>query len=178
MTASPKFICSCCGLEHETWPALTFKSPDNYNALSPDDQGRIAEINSDFCVINHTDQTDRFIRVTLMQPVINHCEDLQYGLWVSLSEKSFDDYVDNYDNENHETQYFGWLCNDIPGYEFGEGSIPATVCTKTGNQRPEIFPHKDFDHPFVHDFYNGITKEEAERRINDMLARTGQAGIP
>jgi hypothetical protein len=25
-----------------------------------------------------------------------------------------------------------------------------------GNDRPEIFPHEDFDHPFVRDYYNGI----------------------
>jgi len=30
-------------------------------------------------------------------------------------------------------------------------------------------PHEDFDHPFVYDYYNGISKEEAERRIHEML---------
>jgi len=38
--------------------------------------------------------------------------------------------------------------------------------TKTGNERPEIFPHEDFDHPFVKDYYSGISKKEAENRIN------------
>lgn len=171
MTGQIKYTCSCCGKEHFEWPALTFKSPDNYNSLSQQDKDTIAEIDSDFCVITYSDQTDRFIRCTLIQKIIDHCEDLEYGLWVSISDKNFNDYSSNFDNENHETTYFGWLCNDIPEYDFSD-SIPMTVLTKTGNQRPEIFPHKDFDHPFVKDYYSGITKEEAENRISDMLAKT------
>lgn len=173
MTGQIKYTCSCCGQDHYEWPALTFKSPDNYDTLSQEDKEKIAEIDSDFCIIKHSDQTDRFIRCTLTQKVNDHCEDLEYGLWVSLSEKSFDNYADNYDNENHETKYFGWLCNDIPEYEFKQ-SIPTTVFTKTGNKRPEIVPHEDFDHPFVKDYYNGISKQEAEKRINAMLCIVAQ----
>jgi len=35
--------------------------------------------------------------------------------------------------------------------------------------RPFVYPHQSYDHPFVDDFYNGITKEEAEKRINRVL---------
>ncbi|MBX3240816.1 MAG: DUF2199 domain-containing protein [Chitinophagaceae bacterium] len=174
MTEQIKYTCSCCGQEHIEFPALTFKSPDNYDTLSQQDKETIAKIDSDFCVITHPDQTDRFIRCTLTQKVIDHCENLEYGLWVSLSEKSFNDYSGNFNNENHETKYFGWLCNDIPEYEFKE-SIPTTVFTRTGSQRPEIVPHEDFDHPFVKDYYNGITKDEAERRIKTILNRIDPA---
>jgi len=168
MTEPIKYTCSCCGKEHEEWPSLTYTSPTNYNALSEEEKLSIGELDSDFCTIRYSDQTDRFIRCTLTQKVIDHCQDLDYGLWVSLSEKSFQDYSDNFDNDNHEEKYFGWLCNDLPGYDFAE-SIPTTVFTRTGNQRPEIVPHINFDHPFVKDYYNGITKQEAERRIIEML---------
>ena len=124
-------------------------------------------MDSDFCIVRHPDQTDRFIRTTLTQKVIDHCENLEYGLWVSLSEKSFQEYADNFKNQTLQTKYFGWLSNDIPEYEFLEG-IPTTVFTRTGNERPEIIPHKDFDHPFVKDYYDGITKQEAEKRIKAM----------
>ena len=168
MTEQIKYTCTCCGEEHYQWPALTFSSPDNYEALSQADKEATAEIDNDFCIIKHSDQIDRFIRCTLTQEVVDHCEDLEYGLWVSLSEKSFNEYSENFKNENHEMTYFGWLCNDIAGYEFKE-SIPTTVITRTGNDRPYIVPHKDFDHPFVKDYYNGITKLEAEGRIKAML---------
>ena len=82
MTEQIKYTCSCCGQEHYEWPALTFKSPDNYDSLSQTDKETIAEIDSDFCIVNHPDQTDKYIRGTLKQKVNDHCEDLEYGLWV------------------------------------------------------------------------------------------------
>ncbi len=159
-----KFICSECGNEHESWPAITFDTPVYFSELSEEDRQKICELSTDFCVIKHHDRTDRFIRATLIQEVIDECECLDYGIWVSLSEKSYDDYLENFNNENHEVQYFGWLSNNISGYD-GTTSVPTTVVTRTGNQRPEVFPHEDFDHPFVRDYYNGISKNEAERRI-------------
>lgn len=169
MNDTIKYICDCCGKEHESWPAITHNAPNSYNNLSTQEKEEIAVIDQDFCVIKYADDhIDRFIRVVFIQKVNDHCENLEYGFWVSLSETSFKDYLENFDNENHETQYFGWLSNYIPQYDFSN-SIPTTVVTKSGNDRPEIFPHNDFDHPFVKDFYNGITKEEAEKRIREIL---------
>jgi hypothetical protein len=168
MIGAQKYICSSCGQEHEEWPALAYISPTAYDNLTDDEKQNIGELTGDFCIIRYLDQTDRFIRCTLTQKVTDHCEDLEYGLWVSLSEKSFQDYSDNFKNENHETKYFGWLCSALPDCDFKE-SIPTTVFIRTGNHRPEIVPHQDFDHQFVKDYYNGITKIEAERRIKEML---------
>ncbi len=168
-----KYTCTCCGQEHEEWPALTYNSPDAYHNLTDEEKQNIGELKDDFCVIRHPDQIDRFIRCTLTQKVVDHCEDLEYGLWVSLSEKSFQDYSENFKNEHHVTNYFGWLCNDLRDYEFNE-SIPTTVFTRTGNDRPYIVPHQEFDHPFVNDYYAGITKQEAERRIMEMLRIAGE----
>lgn len=132
----------------------------------------LGQLNSDFCVIVYPDQTDRFIRCTLTQKVTDYCENIEYGIWVSLSEKSYNDYSDNFDKDNHLTEYFGWLCSSIPDYDDTLG-IPTTVKTRPGNNRPEVIPHQDFDHPFVRDYYNGITKKEAEKRIKDMLRKVG-----
>ena len=153
---------------HEDWPAIAFDAPTAYNVLSDSEKEEIAELSNDFCIINHPEQTDRFIRCTLTIKVNDHCEDLDYGVWVSLSEKSFLDYSDNFDNPNYETSCFGWLSNNIPDYDV-IASIPTTVITRPGNLRPEIVPHKDFDHQLVYDYYNGITKTEAENRIHKML---------
>ena len=162
------YVCPECGEPHSDWLALTFNSPANYNFLSELEKSQLGKLDSDFCKIHHKDQIDRFIRVTLTQKVNDVCENLDYGLWVSLSEKNYSNYKENFDNENHETRYFGWLCSNIP--EYGDTiSIPCDVITKLGNDRPEIFPHRDFDHLFVRDYYDGITKLEAEKRINEMI---------
>ncbi|MGN7987675.1 DUF2199 domain-containing protein [Pedobacter sp. 22226] len=163
-----EYKCSSCGEIHEEWPALTYNSPSYYNNLSENEKSTIGYLDSDFCTIDYPDGRARFIRCTLTQKVNDHCEDLEYGLWVSLSEKSFDDYSENFDNKNHEAGYFGWLSSWLPDYDFEE-SIPTNVNTRTGGFRPEIIPHEDFDHPFVRDYYSGISKAEAERRINEML---------
>jgi hypothetical protein len=171
MNLLPTHTCPSCGELHHDWPALAFSSPFHYNELNDHEKKTTATLDSDFCVIEDGETTDKFIRCTLSQTVNDHCEDLQYGLWVSLSEKSFQDYEDNYNNENHEVTYFGWLCSSIPGYE-DTLSIPTTVYTQVGNNRPEIVPHEDFDHPFVKDYYAGISKDEAERRIREMIEST------
>lgn len=170
MKKRDKFKCSECGQAHSDWPALAFNSPVNYHNLSDQEKTTLGSLSSDFCEIHYQDQIDRFIRVTLHQKVNDSCETLEYGLWVSLSEESYSDYQENFNNVNHETGYFGWLCSNIP--EYGDTmSIPCDVITKTGNERPEILPHQDFEHPFVRDYYAGISITEAENRINEMMRK-------
>ncbi|MEO6520211.1 MAG: DUF2199 domain-containing protein [Mucilaginibacter sp.] len=163
-----KYICENCGNEHESWPALTFNAPLYYDILSSDEKETIAIIESDFCTIENEDHTDRFIRVTLVQTITDHCEDLAYDLWVSLSEKSFNNYVETHKNKTPEPGYFGFLSNQVPGYP-DTLNIHMDVYPQSGHQRPIIEPHQNFDHPFVRDYYNGISKEEAERRIKAMM---------
>lgn len=174
ITIFPKieYTCSVCGENHNEWPALTFYSPASYNELTNEEKNLIGKLDSDFCTIKYEDQIDRFIRVVLKQNVNNSDQNLDYGLWVSLSEKSYSDYMENFNNDNHEEQYFGWLNSRIPEYE-NTMNIPTTVSTKRGNERPEIIPYEDFEHEFVKDYYNGISREEAEKRIHEMMKNAG-----
>lgn len=162
-----KFTCKCCGKEHDEWPAIAYSSPSPYLDLT-EEELEYSELTSDFCIIEYPEQTDRFIRVVFVQEVIDSCQDLDYGVWVTLSEKSFDEYVENYNNKEFEATYFGWFSNYLPDYEFTV-NIPATVEVNNTIGRPLIYPHRDYEHQLVHDFYNGITKEEAEKRINTAL---------
>ncbi len=163
-----KFKCECCGEMIDQWPALAFGTPSPYFELSEKEKKEMAMVSSDFCVIAHPDQTDRFIRTVMYQKVNDHCTDLEYGFWVSLSEKSFLDYYENFDRDDYEATYFGYISNVLPDYP-NMLFIPAKVVTRTGGQRPEIFPKEDFDHPFVRDFYQGISKQEAEHRIKELF---------
>jgi hypothetical protein len=76
--------------------------------------------------------------------------------------------VENYDNKDFEGGCFGWLSNYLPDYEF-ENSIPTDVFVNNKIGRPFIYPNESHDHPFVKDFYSGISEKEAERRINKVL---------
>ena len=167
------FNCSKCGKHHEAWPALAYDSPDHYALLSQEEQGAIAKLTDDFCVITYPDETDRFVRGVLFQKVNDHCETLDYGLWVSLSEKSFLDYQAHFTDDNYEAVYFGWICNTLEGHDYCLG-IPTNVILKGDGKRPEIVPHSDHEHPFVYEYYNGISRREAINRIDSMLAKAGK----
>jgi hypothetical protein len=162
------FTCSECGQVHSGWPALAYNSPAFYHDLTPEQKASNAELNSDFCVVEIDNETSYFIRVTLFQKVADSDEMLEYGLWASLSEKSYKDYCENYSDENQSGSYFGWLANDLPEYELS-GIIPTNVNLQNGNQRPEMVPHTGTNHQFVIDYYEGISSHEAQRRVDDMV---------
>lgn len=164
-----KYICQCCGEEKEEWPAIAYSAPQFYHNLS-DIELENSELSPDLCIIRYSDESFYFIRAVLVQQVHESCQDLEYGVWVSLSEKSYNEYVENYHNEEFEIGYFGWLSNNLPDYSFEE-SIPTDIIVNNKIGRPFIYPHESHDHPFVKDFYDGISKEEAEKRIDSVLNR-------
>lgn len=161
-----KFICECCGEEKEEWPAIAYNSPSAYMNLT-EEQEKNSELTSDFCIIRYEDETCYFIRAVLVQNVVDSCQNLEYGVWVSLSEKSFYNYVENYDDKDFTTVYFGWLANYIHGYDYD--SIPTNVEVDNSLGQPLILPHSSHEDPFVKDCYDGISLEETERRINILL---------
>lgn len=165
-----QFKCSTCGELHNALPALAFNTPDNYHELSEKAKSELAEISSDFCVITHPDQTDYFIRAVLTIPINDECNDLSYGIWVSVSEKSFLDYQLNFKKDHEETIYFGMICNVIPEYEESTMYLHANVVTRNGGIRPEIFPH-ECEHQLLSDWENGISMKEALKRVDAMMSK-------
>jgi|TARA_B110000902_G_scaffold86485_1_gene102629 hypothetical protein len=164
---STEFKCSTCGNVHDELPALGFLSPYYYDTLDEKDKKEIAELSSDFCVINHENQTDRFIRTTLTIPINDICEDLDYGIWVSLSEKNYNEYKSEFKNNVEGETYFGMFCNDLPDYEESTLGLHVNVNTRPEGIRPEISIHK-IEHKLISDLENGISFKEANKRIESM----------
>ncbi len=162
------FICAECGQTHSGWPALTFRAPDPYLYLTEVQRKNQAQIDTDFCIIEQEGQTGRFIRVVMIQKVNDSKENLEYGVWVSLSQQSYQDYWDNFDQTDREGGYFGWLYNVLPPYK-NLDFVPMDIHLSKDGQRPIIYPHQDHDHPLVHDFYNGISSHEAQKRVDNMI---------
>jgi hypothetical protein len=167
-----EFKCSTCGEIHDELPALGFKTPFHYDILTDKEKTEIAEIDDDFCVIQHSEQTDRFIRTTLEIQINDACEDLDYGIWVSLSEKSFNDYKMEFKDNTGGKPYFGTICNEIPDYEESTLGLKVNVNTKSGGIRPEIFPHKA-EHKLISDWEKGILIEDAEKRVEKTIKNVG-----
>ena len=160
-----EFKYSQCGEAHEEWPVLMYNAPLQYHQLSLNDQTLHADLRLNTCVIRLNSEEHFFISAILQQKIKGH-EDLvlEYGLWVSLSEKSFRDYEKEV-KARKEAGYFGWLCNNVQGYD-PTLNIPCDVYLSEEGSDSIIVPHENHEHAFVRDFYEGISKEEAERRIH------------
>ncbi len=167
-----EFKCSTCGEIHEGLPALGFKTPFHYHILTENDKIDISEIDNDFCIIKHADQTDRFIRTTLRIKINDACEDLDYGIWVSLSENNFNEYKSEFKHNIDGKVYFGTICNEISDYQESTLGLHVNVNTKSGGIRPEIVPHKT-EHKLISDWENGISLSEAKNRIERMIKNVG-----
>jgi len=164
-----QYQCTLCGQFHEDWPAIGFSSPTYYNDLTSTEKQELSELSSDICIIRDKDQTDYFIRAVLYQKVDGQVETLHYGVWVSLSQTSFEDYIEHFNDDSYEATYFGFLSNNIPSYDSTLG-VKTDVVYNGGGSRPEVIPHEsqtDFD--FVDDYWDGISFDEAMKRIHAAL---------
>ena len=170
--SSKEYMCSSCGQIHQELPALGFMTPFHYDVLSENDKNETAELSDDFCIIRHPEQTDRFIRTVLSFAVHNTCETLDYGIWVSLSEESFNEYQENFKSETSEQTYFGMICNEITDYHETTLGLHVNVQVRKAGIRPEILPHQT-EHQLIIDWENGITFEEAEKRILKAMNNVG-----
>ena len=165
-----KYKCTNCGKEHEDFPALAFSSPAPYNGLTDAEKLTIAELTSDFCTIEYDDQTDRFVRAVLKQKLTDSCQSLEYGVWVSLSEESYQDYKANFHNPDYKANYFGWFCSQIPEYQ-DTMNLRTNVISQGGDERPiiQLQTENDETNDFVKDYFEGITEQEAIRRISNLM---------
>jgi hypothetical protein len=172
MAAIFAFKCTCCGEIHEGSPSIAFKAPDQYACLSDDQKSRMGKISSDFCTITHDEGVDYFVRAVLEVPIHGVEEPFTWGVWVSLSKKSFEHYYETYDNPVEGDGFFGWLCNEPSVYAWSE-SRPADVRVQLGNQRPKVVLHRGEPErdPLVLDQINGISvaraQEIAERSLHE-----------
>lgn len=159
------YTCTVCNEIHEGFPALGFIAPDPYAELTEAERAEFqAECDGDFCVIRYPEQTDRFIRAVLEIPIIGHDETLEYGVWVSVSENSFNDYNAHF-YDTREATYFGMICNGIKGYEPSTMFLHCNVHTQPDGYRPLIVPHQA-EHPLVYDYTHGISYAQAKVRVD------------
>lgn len=84
-----------------------------------------------------------------------------WGVWVSLSQESFDHYVETWNEPDTERAYFGWFCSKLLYYE-STHLLATDVRPQADGQRPSLVLHET-DHELYEDFVNGITIENAQR---------------
>lgn len=139
-------------------PAFLFDAPAAWDPEAHAASERSA-LSSDQCVI---EEEQWFLRGLLEIPVADGAEPLVFGVWLSVSEGTFDRAVELWENERRvrDPAYPGWLANDIPGYEPPTTGLLARLKNQLVGKRPLVQLHA-IEHPLVVDAENGITSERA-----------------
>jgi len=154
------WTCRCCGKQYDTLPlSYALPAPDPWLAIPETEHGDRGQISSDTCAI---DGSKFYVRGCLEIPIADCPDRFVWGVWVSVSEKSFDRIGELWDVElrDKEPPFFGWLCNDISIY-------PRTLKLKThlhlrnGGMRPFI-ELEPTDHPLAVEQRNGMTLQRVK----------------
>lgn len=151
-----RFKCTSCSEWHEGMPTFGAEAPLHYYGVPPEERELRCSLDSNVCVI---DQKCFFVRGCLDIPVIGEGEQFSWGVWVSLSEKSFQEFRQHFHvtKRSHIGPFFGWLSAELPLY-------PTTLNLKTyahlrdDSNRPYI-ELEPTDHPLAIEQRNGISVE-------------------
>ncbi len=162
------FYCSNCGEFHEGLPLdYAAEFPDYYFEVPAEEQEERIFINADFCVV---DNEFFFIRGCIEIPILETDEFFVWGVWCSLSEKSYNRVMELSEAEDVETEspFFGWLNTSLPKDIYPETlHLKTNVYLKNNNLRP--FVHLELtEHPLTIEQEKGITVKRVEQ-IAEMI---------
>jgi hypothetical protein len=161
---NPQWTCVVCGTVHEGLPLdWGFDQPWYWNPERDEAEGFL---NSDLCFIKSSPEGgDRFVRGLIEIPILDGTTDEEeyfgLGVWVSLSERNFRWYVENFEAgaEDQGEPWFGWLSNKVPVYP-DTLSLKTDVHLRGEGLRPAIVVQPT-DHPLAVDQHGGITLTRA-----------------
>jgi hypothetical protein len=156
MTIDFEFQCHNCGELHQGLPSFAWSYPIEVMDVPPEEREERVDLGSDDCII---DDQWFFIRGCIEIPVIGLDEPFVWGTWVSISEQSYERFVDLYDAEGREDEppFFAWLSHTPPGYPFQE-RYKTMVHLRPKPTRP-LIELEPTEHPLAVDQRNGITVE-------------------
>jgi len=151
-----RFICSRCGEAHEGVPGFGWDYPISYVAIPERERSERCSLTPDTCVI---DGHNFFVRGCLEIPVLGGSDPFVWGVWVSLSDRSFSEFEAAFSlpARAHIGPFFGWLESHIHPY-------PETINLKTrvhlrnDGVRPQI-ELEPTEHPLALEQRHGISTE-------------------
>ena len=151
-----RFHCAACGNFHEGMPSFGTDAPLNYYSVAAAERGDRCVLGTDDCVI---DGEDYFVRGCIELPVHGEAEPFTWGVWVSLSEKSFKAWSEcfNQDVRSHVGPFFGWLNAWLKPYP-DTMNIKTRVHLRDNGIRPFI-ELEPTEHPLAIEQREGITVE-------------------
>jgi hypothetical protein len=149
-----RFKCSSCDQIHEGMPSFGARAPLKYYDIPEIERPERCDLGSDECVI---DGKHFFVRGCLEIPVIGENEPFTWGVWVSLSEASFTEWVKHFGDpkRSHIGPFFGWLNAWLKPYP-DTMSLKTHVHLRDNGIRPRI-ELEPTDHPLAIEQREGIS---------------------
>jgi hypothetical protein len=153
-----RFKCTSCDEWHEGTPGYSADAPLYYYSVPLEARAERCALGSDTCVV---DQKSFFVRGCLEIPVHGESEPFIWGVWVSLSKNSFDQFIECFDSpkRSHIGPLFGWLSAELPLYPSTE-NLKTRVHFRDNGVRPYI-ELEPTDHPLALEQRRGISRERA-----------------
>ena len=165
------YQCARCGEWHDELPfAYGSHAPDSYKQIPSDERDRRALLNADQCIV---DNEFFFVRANIELPVLDAADNFQWGVWVSLSEDSFERMSKLWESPGRESEppYFGWLSTTLrPSVYPATLNLKTHVHTQPLGVRP-LIELEHTDHPLAVEQRTGITlarvREFAEKLLHE-----------
>ena len=163
------FKCTTCGAEHDLAEiSLGADAPDQWGRLTEAERAA-SELGGEQCVLKTEEGTHFFVRACLEIPVIGKDAPFTWGVWCSLSEKSFLEMSEHWHDPERTAlgPYFGWLCTPVPGYP-DSMFMKVHVHQREVGLRPlvELEPS---EHPLSIHQERGIEEQELQGIVSRIL---------
>lgn len=160
------FRCATCDEMHHGIPSFGAHAPFSYYQVPEEERARRCSLGSDDCVI---DDNLFFVRGCIEIPVHGFDEPFSWGVWLSLSEASFGEWVRTFDvaRRSDVGPFFGWLNTQLSVYP-ETLSLKTMVHLRDDGIRPyiELEPN---DHPLALEQRNGISPERLARIYREVM---------
>ena len=166
MRSESGFLCQCCGDRHDELP-LAFHAPAPAY-WSPELDGRDdCALGGEQCVIGGEHY---FIHGLIEVPILESTESFAWGVWVSLSQESFELMGRRWEEpgREHDEPRFGWLSTELTAYQPSTLNLKTRVHTRAIGVRPFI-ELEPTGHPLALEQGAGITRARAEELAARML---------
>lgn len=149
-----RFRCADCGEWHEGMPSFGASAPLYYYTIPEAERGERCQLTAETCIV---DNEFFFVRGCIEIPVIGAMEPYIWSAWVSLSSKSFDEFISTFDAPNRSEfgPYFGWLSTAFLVYPSPQ-NLKTHVRIREPGLRP-LIELESTDHPLAIEQRAGIT---------------------
>jgi hypothetical protein len=151
-----RFKCTSCDEWHEGMPTFGADAPLYLYGIPAEEGTSRCVLEADTCVV---DQEHFFVRGCLEIPVQDETEPFIWGVWISLSRKSFEDFVACFDapKRSHVGPFFGWLSTELALYPSTE-NLKTRVHLRDDGIRPYV-ELEPTNHPLAIEQRNGISAD-------------------